>query len=457
MKGALTMNKILSFVLVAASVAVLFSCKSEEDDIFDSSAAERLNEVQKTFGDRLVASDGGWVMEYFTSNYNIYPYSNGNLFLMKFFKDNTVTIATKNPPVQLDSEYAEFIEEDESRLTEEFRNAFKNHDLLQETSLWEIITDNGPVLTLNSYNSVLHYLSDPAYGLEGDYEFLLIDVPEDGQFVTTKGKKRSLDIRLTRLPAGTDFEEYLDDVQGFTGDMFPTTMPNELRLHFGDDVMNMDRVGSGMPIIYPNGKDSVTLGQLDPYLVTKRDGRYYLRFRDNINNSDTTKTAREFVYDAANEKFTDVDNEENYITGYPAADFVNLRISEGKYWSMSAKNSELMSPKVAALAGEINKSFAFNTLSLRQYDDGVIWSVALLTSYQYTMTVTEEGSLKFSYVEPTTPRSVTRYDDSEALRSLLDVLNGEFEVSNAMGSAFNLKQVRFTAKSDPDFWFVLTI
>lgn len=452
------MNKIFSSILLLASVAVLFSCKSEEDDIFDKSAAERLIDIQKTFTDRLVDSEGGWVMEYYPGTNDIYPFSNGNLLLMKFYADNTVNIATKNPPVQQSDDFADYIVNEERLFPQEFRNAFKNHELLSETSLWEVITDNGPVLTFDSYNSVMHYLSDPGFGIGGDYEFLLIDVPENGQIVKTKGKKRNFDIRMTRLPAGTDFEEYLDDVQGFTAKVFPVSLPNELRLMFGDDAMNIKEIASGMPVIYPNGKDAITLAQQNPYLITKRDGQYYLRFRDDINNSDTTKTAREFVYDAANEKFVDVDNAENYIAGYPPAEFVNARITEGGSWSLARSAEGDMSPKMKQLLDAVNSDFAVSKLSLRSYEEGkIIWNIALLTSYIYDIAETPESALSFSYLEPSGTRGTTRYNESEATKQLVAALSQEFIITSATGSSLNLGKVKFTAKNDADLWFVLTV
>ena len=76
------------------------------------------------------------------------------------------------------------------------------------------------MLSFSTYNDILHYFSDPAIydqgnGLSGDYEFVMVDVPEDHQTIMLKGKKRGTYVRLTRLPDGTDFETYLKDVYDF--------------------------------------------------------------------------------------------------------------------------------------------------------------------------------------------------------------------------------------------------
>lgn len=53
------MNKILASLFIAASAFALTGCVGEEDEIFDKSAAERLNEVSGIYTQRLASSEGG--------------------------------------------------------------------------------------------------------------------------------------------------------------------------------------------------------------------------------------------------------------------------------------------------------------------------------------------------------------------------------------------------------------
>ena len=68
------MNKILSYTVLMAATLSLGSCVSEEDDIFDKTAAERLNEASALYSSRLEASPYGWAMQ-------LYPtYDNAKYF-----------------------------------------------------------------------------------------------------------------------------------------------------------------------------------------------------------------------------------------------------------------------------------------------------------------------------------------------------------------------------------------
>jgi hypothetical protein len=62
------MNKILSASILLTGALALASCAGEEENLFDKSAAERLNETSAIYTSRLEASPGGWVMEYYPTN-----------------------------------------------------------------------------------------------------------------------------------------------------------------------------------------------------------------------------------------------------------------------------------------------------------------------------------------------------------------------------------------------------
>ncbi len=99
-------------------------CAGEEKDLFEKSAAERLNETGKIYSSRLQSSEAGWVMEYYPTNTDETYKGRGYLIMADFDKDESVTLAMKN--IMSDDEY------------------------MEERSLWEIIADNGPVLVTMS-------------------------------------------------------------------------------------------------------------------------------------------------------------------------------------------------------------------------------------------------------------------------------------------------------------------
>jgi len=137
------MKKIINLIVCLVAL-LLSSCVMEQPDLFTGSPAERLNKALKNDIDSLQHAGNGWAMEYFATTG-----SAGYTLLVKFSPSGQAVIAGK------------------SELT--------GNLLVTDSCLYQMIGDNGPVLTFNTYNKVLHAFSNPVnpdgYGLEGDYEF----------------------------------------------------------------------------------------------------------------------------------------------------------------------------------------------------------------------------------------------------------------------------------------------
>ena len=125
------MKKNIITVSLFAALAMSFTaCVNEEDDLFDQSAAERLNQSKVTYTERFASSEAGWIMEYYPTNYDQAPQGLGYLLLADFNNDGSVKMA--------------------------MNNRFSGNTYLEDTSLWEIITDTGPVLSFNTFNKCIH-------------------------------------------------------------------------------------------------------------------------------------------------------------------------------------------------------------------------------------------------------------------------------------------------------------
>ena len=86
------MNKKIFFVAtVAASLAVLPSCKNEVDDLFDQSAADRIEQAMTDYNEALCSAENGWEMLYFANGDE-----QGYNLLCKFDKNGSVKFAAKN-------------------------------------------------------------------------------------------------------------------------------------------------------------------------------------------------------------------------------------------------------------------------------------------------------------------------------------------------------------------------
>ncbi len=205
----------LTALLIGSSVG-FYSCKNEEDDIFDASAAQRLDTYKKEYSADLTSNGGKWLMEYFPSDEE-----RGYVFVMTFSTDGSVVVSGQN--------------------------VWLGNQFTSDVSLWSVIADNGPVLTFNTYNKVLHEFStpeditgdyqptDPDTGAEideqgtghgGDYEFVIIGLSDDGNSMHLTGKKTLHDIYMYRLDASTDEETLLAEYVYATNNTIQAIFPD---------------------------------------------------------------------------------------------------------------------------------------------------------------------------------------------------------------------------------------
>lgn len=241
------MKKLYKFSAIAAvlMIASLASCNHEEADIFDQSAAHRTEEARKMYKEILLDKGGKWQMEYFTTEQE-----HGYVYLFTFRNDGTVTISGNN----------EYI----TKLTNIDSNV---PSYGSETSMWTILSDNGPVLSLNSYNPIFHLFATPedipgterdeqGYGHSGDYEFDLMKYSNDTLYL--EGKKNGAEIIMTRIAPETDDETYLNEVVALADSFFNAKIPAVyVNLPGGYRHVVLDGA-TLLPRIYPETGDSIS-------------------------------------------------------------------------------------------------------------------------------------------------------------------------------------------------------
>ncbi|MBR4829863.1 MAG: DUF4302 domain-containing protein [Muribaculaceae bacterium] len=217
------MKKILNIsllTLVALSALSLSSCKNEIDNIFDEDAVTRLDKAKAEYSDILTDKGGKWQLEYFANSNE-----QGYIYLMTFSKDGSVTISGNN-------KWINYIQSG-SMNTPAYGSA---------VSMWEVIADNGPVLTFNTYNKYFHLFADPydipsvggassdddinenGYGHEGDYEFDIMKYSGDTLYLT--GKKYNLNMIMTRVASSVDDEIYMNEVVAMADSFFNSKVPH---------------------------------------------------------------------------------------------------------------------------------------------------------------------------------------------------------------------------------------
>lgn len=370
------MKKLYKFSAIAAVLmsASLASCNHEEADIFDQSAAHRTDEARKMYKEILLDKGGKWQMEYFTTEEE-----HGYVYLFTFRNDGTVTISGNN----------EYI----SKLTD-IDAAYPTFG--SETSLWTILSDNGPVLSFNSYNPIFHLFATPedipdterdeqGYGHSGDYEFDLMKYSNDTLYL--EGKKNGAEIIMTRIAPETDDETYLNEVVALADSFFNAKIPAVyVNLPGGYRHVVLDGA-SQLPKFYPETGDYIT-EYVGRNAIITHDGFTLgkpLTLRDSIDGNDYT--IQHFIRQQDGSLLC---TDDNRIT--ITADALNKVVGDERLlWRVNA--ADCKGELGTAFAG-LNTGFkAYNGSSLVHFNIGL--NVLNNTKSPYTMVVrikTKRGS-----------------------------------------------------------------
>lgn len=441
-------KNIFSLTLLLLAALVLGSCKFEEDDLFTESAAERLNEASELYSSRLMAQPNGWAMQLYPTTDDEAPYGCGYLLLLRFNDDYSVDAA--------------------------MNNSLTDDEYMEDQSAWEVITDDGPVLTFNTHNDVIHIFSDPddlastdddetGTGMGGDYEWIIVEAPEDASYMMLKGKKRATYNLLTPVEEGVEYEDYLEDVRNFQSTMFPEDAPTYNLIYFGDSVYKMEDASEGIPNIYPYDQDAVLNESFNPFLVTKNGDDYYFRFRDEITVGDYSE--QEFIYLPDEDIFQGTENTDVYMCGADPLEFFDDEYEDGTLFTLSSSSSD-MSTEFATVynnlaSGFKSVSYTLSTITITTYQNTRVLCVAYKsgsrtsTSY-YTLTYTKsDDGVSFSF-EPFNTAAENVMNTVSALETFLNTLSQKFYVTPAT-TGFDLNTLKLTAADDENLWFVLGI
>lgn len=370
------MKKLYKFSAIAAVLmsASLASCNHEEADIFDQSAAHRTEEARKMYKEILLDKGGKWQMEYFTTEEE-----HGYVYLFTFRNDGTVTISGNN----------EYI----TKLTNIDSNV---PSYGSETSMWTILSDNGPVLSFNSYNTIFHLFATPedipgterdeqGYGHSGDYEFDLMKFSNDTLYL--EGKKNGAEIIMTRIAPETDDKTYLNEVVALADSFFNAKVPAVyVNLPGGYRHVVLDGA-TQLPKFYPETGDYIT-EYVGRNAIITHDGFTLgkpLTLRDSIDGNDYT--IQHFIRQKDGSLLC---TDDNRIT--ITADALNKVVGDERLlWRVNA--ADCKGELGTAFAG-LNTGFkAYNGSSLVYFNIGL--NVLNNTKSPYTMVVrikTKRGS-----------------------------------------------------------------
>lgn len=400
------MKKLYKFSAIAAVLmsASLASCNHEEADIFDSSAAHRTEEARKMYNEILLDKGGKWQMEYFTTEEE-----HGYVYLFTFRNDGTVTISGNN----------EYI----TKLTNIDSNV---PSYGSETSMWTILSDNGPVLSFNSYNTIFHLFATPedipgterdeqGYGHSGDYEFDLMKFSNDTLYL--EGKKNGAEIIMTRIAPETDDETYLNEVVALADSFFNAKVPAVyVNLPGGYRHVVLDGA-TQLPKFYPETGDYIT-EYVGRNAIITHDGFTLgkpLTLRDSIDGNDYT--IQHFIRQKDGSLLC---TDDNRIT--ITADALNKVVGDERLlWRVNA--ADCKGELGTAFAG-LNTGFkAYNGSSLVHFNIGL--NVLNNTKSPYTMVVrikTKRGS----YLNMSVPYTV-EYTGKDEIKFVLGEMDSNMK------------------------------
>ena len=175
------MKRILMFTTaLGLMVATLPSCLKDDKANFSGSPAARLDEAVKVNKQILESAPNGWSLGYYAGR----NYSGPGFTLTLKFKDGKAYIMGDNKDATTVG-----------------------------VSEYDVVKDQGVVLTFPTYNSVIHELAGASQGypegLQGDYEFAILEA--NANFIRLRGKKWKNEMILTPIKGQTQ-EEFIQKV-----------------------------------------------------------------------------------------------------------------------------------------------------------------------------------------------------------------------------------------------------
>lgn len=173
------MKKILLGSAVALATLSLQSCLTDDKELFDDSAANRIEAVVEADKQLLESATNGWQLHYYTGK----EYMGGGYTMFVKFKDGKAYASSDIAPADSVA-----------------------------TSSYDVIKDKGPVITFNTHNGIMHFLAQPYQsdvdGEQGDYEFVIMRTTNDSIFV--QGKKWGNEMVFTRVADDVNWEDQIN-------------------------------------------------------------------------------------------------------------------------------------------------------------------------------------------------------------------------------------------------------
>ena len=172
-------------IFAFVSLIVFSACQQLEPDVFDKPSSARMSDFLEDIRSTLVAEQYGWTMDYFPGS----AYA-GVTYALKFTEQTVTATLETNPTVS-------------------------------ETSSFALKTDDGAVLSFDTYNSILHAYATPdqrKYQAKGgDFEFEISSFDKEKKEIVLVGKRSRN--HCTLRPLTKPAEDYFAGIRAFEGSL----------------------------------------------------------------------------------------------------------------------------------------------------------------------------------------------------------------------------------------------
>ena len=427
----------MAVMLAAASLAGA-SCDREEEDIWDQSAAQRLEQAQKEDLATLCSAPNGWQMLYFCN-----AQEQGYNFLMKFDEYGGVTIATRNPNT--------------------------NNAYTEEASMYDVLVDDGPVLSFSTYNSLFHRYADPdpehtqasdGIGSGGDYEFNIMTISDE--MIYLHGKKTKVDIYMYPLEEGKNWEEYFNDLYTLRDNLFHASIPTLwLTLADGSRYSITDAASQVMKFV-PEGGDAITQTTIVPYVLTETGLRLMSPFPNDSVDGDNVQV---FNFNEAGTFLVgDDETAGGAVATIKSAPFAELFADQDITWSIDADDlGGKFADAYAAVAQGYDDYTPFTLQGVRfGYNTRVgfhtfsLYSTRMAGAMYCEEIVDGETGISFTFSGEGDTNGVRLYDNIPAYGEFMQLLASK-KFTLTSDSEINPSRIKFTCQDNENDYFYVEL
>lgn len=335
-------NIFYALLMVATGSLLSTACMFDQEDLFDEGASQRMTHFNEGLQSKLVAQstngNQGWVIQYFVGNSSIEGF---NLF-GSFTDDNQVTLASDH----------------------RYLRSGKAGNYTEYKSSYQMLAEEGPILSFNTWNDVLTVFADPVdpsnaptsiindgEGMSGDYN--LVFKAYEGNNIVFRGERHSAEVRF--VPCDRPWQTYIDDVAAMKKKISNSTLTSYY-LTDGKDTMFYSGLNTGI-VYHVDRVEDPLQSSVFSCLFTPEGFR--------INHKDTLagNSFQEFKISADN---THLDSEDGKTKLIPAWDTYIWGCSS--IWKIDADNftaeQTALFQQMAAEVKKVNAKFELDSIAI---------------------------------------------------------------------------------------------